>query len=75
MISIKSNRLSSANISSSIINRFQRFHFIVIAMRVFITFIKFVASIVRSIIISPLLMFSKFIKIKIMRKHLEYKII
>ena len=44
-------------------------------MRVFITFIKPAASIVEFIITFSLSMFSKFIKIKIMRKHLEYKII
>ena len=41
----------------------------------FITFIKFIILIVKFIIIFSSLMFSKFIKMKIMRKHLEYKII
>ena len=41
----------------------------------FITFIKFIILIIKFIIISPSLIFSKFIKIKIIRKHFEYKII
>ena len=41
----------------------------------FITFIKFITLIVKSIVISPSSIFLKFIKIKIIRKHLEYKII
>ena len=44
-------------------------------MRVFITFIKFIALIVKFIIIFCLLIFSKFVEMKIMRKHFKYKII
>ena len=74
--SIKSlNRLSLTNISLLIINRLYKSHFVVIIMRVFMTFIKFITSIVKPIVASPLLIFLKFIKIKIMRKHLKYKII
>ena len=75
IILIKSNRLLLANISSSIINRFQRPHFIVIIMRIFIIFIKLITLIIKFIIIFFSSIFSKFIKIKIMRKHFEYKII
>ena len=75
MISIKSNRLSLTNISSLIVNRFQRFYSIVIIMRIFITFIKFITLIVKFIIIFFSSMFSKFIKMRIMREHFEYKII
>ena len=75
MISIKSNRLSLMNISLLIINRPQKSYFIIIIMRVFITFIKFITLIVKFIIAFSLSMFSKFIKIKIIRKHFEYKII
>ena len=39
------------------------------------TFIKLIISIVKSIVIFPLLIFSKFIKMKIIRKHFEYEII
>ena len=38
-------------------------------------FIKFITLIVKFIIASPLLIFSRFIKMKIIRKHFEYKII
>ena len=41
----------------------------------FIIFIKSIISIIKFIIISPLSISSKFIKIKIIRKHFEYKII
>ena len=44
-------------------------------MRVFITFIKFIALIIKFIIVFPSSIFSKFIKIKIIRKYFEYKII
>ena len=44
-------------------------------MRVFMIFIKFIALIVRLIVIFFLLMFSKSIKMRAMRKHLEYEII
>ena len=44
-------------------------------MRIFITFIKFIILIVRFIIVFFSLMFLKFIKMRVMRKHLEYKII
>ena len=74
--SIKSlNRLPSADISLLIINRFQRSHSVIIIMRVFMTFIKSVALIARSIIISPLSIFLKFIKMKTVREHPEYEII
>ena len=39
------------------------------------TFIKFVILIVRFIVAFPLSIFLKFIKIKIVREHFEYKII
>ena len=38
-------------------------------------FIKFITSIVKSIIVFPSSIFSKFIKMRIVREHLEYKII
>ena len=38
-------------------------------------FIKFIALIVKFIIVSSLSIFSKFIKMKIIRKHFEYEII
>ena len=41
----------------------------------FITFIKFITLIVRFIIVFSSSMFSKFIKMKIIRKHFEYGII
>ena len=41
----------------------------------FITFIKFITLIVRFIIVFSSSMFSKFIKMKIIRKHFEYEII
>ena len=41
----------------------------------FITFIKSITLIARFIIIFPSSMSSKFIKMRIIRKHLEYKII
>ena len=63
------------NISSSIVNRFQKSHFIVITICVFIIFIKFIALIVKSIIVSSSSIFLKFIKMRIIRKHLKYKII
>ena len=85
MISIKSssNRLSSVNIRSSsnvnrlslIVNRSQRFHFVVIIMRVFIIFVKFVILIVRPIIAFYSSMFSNFFKMRAVREHFEYKII
>ena len=76
IISIKSlNRLSLADISSSVVNRFQKSHFVVIAMRVFMTFIKFIISIIEFVVVSPSLMFLKFIKMRVMRKHFEYKVI
>ena len=75
MISIKSpNRLSSADIQS-IVNRFQESHSIVIAMYMPITPIKLITPIAKSVITFPSSMFSKSIKMRIMRKHLEYKII
>ena len=58
-----------------IINRFLRSHFVFIMIRIFITFIKFIASIVKSIIIFSLLIFSNSVEIKVMRKYFEYKII
>ena len=78
MILIKSslNRLLLMNNRSSlIVNRFLKFHFIVIIMRMFMTFIKPIALIVKFIIIFSLLIFSKSVEMRIMRKHLEYKII
>ena len=67
MISIKSlNRLSSTNIRLlSIINRLQKNYFIVIIMRIFITFIKFIILIIKFVIAFSSLMFSKFIKMRI----------
>ena len=44
-------------------------------MRVFITFVKSIASIVRFIVAFFLFIFSKFVEMKIMRKHFEYEII
>ena len=44
-------------------------------MRIFIIFIKFIISIIKFIIIFFLLIFSKYIKMRIIRKHFEYKII
>ena len=46
MISIK----SSFNRSSLIVNRFLKFYFVVIIMRVFIIFIKFITLMVKSVI-------------------------
>ena len=60
---------------SSIVNRFQKSHFIIIIMRVFITFIKFIILIIKFVIIFSSSIFLKFIKMKIMRKHFEYEII
>ena len=68
IISIK----SSFNQSSLIVNKP---YFVVIVMRVFMTFIKFIILIVRFVIAFPSLMFLKFIKMRIMREHLEYEII
>ena len=39
------------------------------------TFIKFIILIIKFIIVSSSSIFLKFIKMKIMRKHFEYKII
>ena len=44
-------------------------------MRIFIIFIKFIASIVKFIIVFFSSIFSKFIKMKIVREYSEYKII
>ena len=63
------------NISSSIVNHSQRSYFIVIIIYVFIIFIKSITLIIKLIIASPSSIFSKSIKIKIIRKHFKYKII
>ena len=44
-------------------------------MRVLMTFIKFITLIIRFIITFLSFMFSKFIKMRIVRKHFEYEII
>ena len=44
-------------------------------MRVFMTFIKFITLIVKFVVISLSSISSKFIEMRIMREHLEYKII
>ena len=63
------------NISLLIVNRFQKSHFIIIIMRIFIIFIKFIILIVKFIIVFSSSIFSKFIKMRIIREHFKYKII
>ena len=63
------------NRSSSIVNRHLKSYFVIIAMRIFMIFIKFITLIIKFVIIFPSLIFSNFIKMRVMRKRLKYDII